>query len=102
MEVLGKYNLKVQFVDEVVGSDNRWLFGEIESPSRIITISTKKPDGSKLSKDEIELTLLHEIVHSIFQTGQYMSCDNDEPLVEWTARCLKALKEQKIMLIFIK
>lgn len=43
------YNLfgstwKVQFVDEVVGSDNRWLFGEIESPSRIITISTKKPE----------------------------------------------------------
>ena len=48
-------------------------------------------------KDEIELTVLHGIVHSIFQTGQYMSCDNDEPLVEWTARCLKALKEQHII-----
>ena len=74
-----------------------WLFGETESPSRVITISTKKPDGSKLSKDEIELTVLHEIVHSIFQTGQYMSCDNDEPLVEWTARCLKTLKKQHII-----
>lgn len=41
--------------------------------------------------------MLHEIVHSIFQTGQYMSCDNDEPLVEWTARCLKALKQQHII-----
>ena len=97
------YNLfgstwKIQFVDEVVGENDKWLFGETESPSRVITISTKKPDGSKLSKDEIELTVLHEIVHSIFQTGQYMSCDNDEPLVEWTARCLKALKEQPIEL----
>lgn len=87
----------IQFVDEVAGKKGSYLFGEIESPSRIITISTKKPDGSKLSKDEIELTILHEIVHSIFQTGQYMSCDSDEPLVEWTARCLKALKEQHII-----
>lgn len=88
----------VQFVDEVVDKNGRWIFGETESPSRVITISTKKPDGSKLSKDEIELTVLHEIVHSIFQTGQYMNCDDDdEPLVEWTARCLKALKEQHII-----
>lgn len=79
----------IQVVDEVVDENDKWLFGETESPSRVITISTKKPDGSKLSKDEI--------VHSIFQTGQYMSCDNDEPLVEWTARCLKALKEQHII-----
>lgn len=96
------YNLfgstwRIQFVDEVVSENGKWLFGEIESPSRVITISTKKPDGSKLSKDEIELTVLHEIVHSIFQTGQYMSCNSDEPLVEWTARCLKALKEQHII-----
>ena len=68
------------------------LFGETESPSRVITVSIKKPDGSKLSKDEIELTVLHEIVHSIFQTGQYINCD-----VEWTARCLKTLKEQHII-----
>ena len=50
------YNLfgstwKIQFVDEVVGENDKWLFGETESPSRVITISTKKPDGSKLSKD---------------------------------------------------
>ena len=61
MGVLGEYSLRM------------WLFEETESPSRVITISTKNPDGSKLSKDEIEdeieLTFLHEIVHSIFQTG---------------------------------
>ena len=96
------YNLfgstwRIQFVDEVVDENDRCLFGETESPSRVIIISTKKPDGSKLSKDEIELTVLHGIVHSIFQTGQYMSCDNDEPLVEWTARCLKTLKKQHII-----
>lgn len=50
------YNLfgstwRIQFADEVVGENDRWLFGETESPSRVITISTKKPDGSKLSKD---------------------------------------------------
>lgn len=82
----------IQFVDEVVDENDKWLFGETGSPSRVMAIGTKKPDGSKLSKDGIGLTVLHEIVHSIFQTGQYMGCDNDEPLVEWTARCLKNLK----------
>ena len=72
----------IQFADEVVGGNDRWLFEETGSTSRVITISTKKPDGSELSKDEIELTVLHGIVHSIFQTGQYMGCDNDEPLVK--------------------
>ncbi len=90
-------NWKIQFTDKVVDDNNKWIFGTTESPSMLITVSTKKPDGSKLSKDEIELTVLHEIVHSIFQTGQYMNCDNDEPLVEWTARCLKTLKEQHII-----
>lgn len=88
------YNLfgstwKIQFVDEVVGENDKWLFGETESPSRVITISTKKPDGSKLSKDEIELTVLH----TFHIPNWTIYCDNDEPLVEWTARCLKALKE---------
>lgn len=91
----------IQFADEVVDENDKWLFGETESPSRVMAIGTEKPDGSKLSEDGIELAVLHEmvhsIVHSIFQTGQYMGCDNDEPLVEWTARCLKVLKKQHII-----
>ena len=87
----------IQFADEVISGNDRWLFEGTGSPSRVITISTKKPDGSELSKDEIELTVLHGIVHSIFQTGQYMGCDNDEPLVKRTARCLKTLKKQHII-----
>ena len=102
------YNLfgstwRIWFVDEVVGENDRWLFGETESPSRVITISTKKPDGSKLSKDEIEPGASVEVKIKLsldafgYYSVQYMSCDNDEPLVEWTARCLKALKEQHII-----
>lgn len=30
----------IQFVDEVVDENDKWLFGETESPSRVITIST--------------------------------------------------------------
>lgn len=29
----------IQFVDEVVDENDKWLFGETESPSRVITIS---------------------------------------------------------------
>ena len=54
-------------------------------------------DNILLSKEDIELTLYHEIVHSILGTGNYREYSNDEPLVEWIANCLISLKKQKIL-----
>jgi len=42
-------------------------------------------------------TLLHEINHAIFTSGQYLDSNADEPLVEWVARCYcSILFKQKI------
>lgn len=54
-------------------------------------------DGVKLSKEDIELTLLHEIVHSILGSGNYIAYSSDEPLVEWIANCIISLKKQNII-----
>lgn len=45
----------------------------------------------------MKLTFLHELMHVILSTGQYNNCNNDEPLVEWLARCIYSLKNQNII-----
>lgn len=49
--------------------------------------------GKKVSKSAMYITLFHEVMHSIFDEGQYTSCSDDEPLVEWCARCLYKIKK---------
>lgn len=88
---------KIQYVKGLQDEEGKWLWGLTESPSLTIKINTIAPDGTPIPKQELKITLLHEIVHSIFFTGQYLNCNNDEPLVEWTARCLKTLKDQHII-----
>ena len=36
-------------------------------------------------------------MHAIFDAGDYHSCNDDEPLVEWCARCIYHLKKQGII-----
>lgn len=96
------YNLfgtiwEIHFVDQVLNEKKDWVWGETIFSERRINISTKNTNGDKIPKNEIDLTILHEIVHTIFQSGQYSVCNNDEPLVEWTARCIKTLKDQHII-----
>ena len=50
-----------------------------------------------MQENEILITLYHEIIHAILLTGQYINSSNDEPLVEWLARCILSLKNQKIL-----
>lgn len=88
---------EVKFVEEIkeVGED-KYELGESNSVNNVITISTKDKEGNPLSYQTVQLTLLHEIVHSIFTTGAYINSTEDEPLVEWTARCLKSLLTQNV------
>lgn len=90
-----KYNIK--YVKEVLDKDNCWIYGCTDPTNKIISISTVLPGGKPVQKEEIEFTLLHELLYAILLTGQYNRSSDDEPLVEWLARCLKSLKEQNII-----
>lgn len=88
---------KIKEVDKITsGEDNHEVFGQADTSSKIIRLANSV-DGSIQEGDEKEITRLHELVHAIFFTGQYLSCNDDEPLVEWTARCLFQLKKQNIL-----
>lgn len=96
-----EYNLlgtkiKVKFVDSVYDKDGYWIYGQIEyiGDLDIITISTKNKDGKNLTKQSVYRTLRHELFHAILSKGQYHSCCEDEPLVEWLALCTDLLNNQ--------
>ena len=46
---------------------------------------------------EIYITLVHEIIHAVLDTGQYLEESQKEPLVEWLARCIISLLKQDIL-----
>ena len=90
-----KYRIK--FVDNVLDEESNWIYGKTDATSKEILISTKLSNGKDVQENEILITLYHEIIHAILLTGQYMKSSEDEPLVEWLARCILSLKNQKIL-----
>lgn len=90
-----KYRIK--FVDNVLDEESNWIYGKIDTSSKEILISTKLSNGKDVQENEILITLYHEIIHAILLTGQYTNSGSDEPLVEWLARCILSLKNQKIL-----
>lgn len=92
-ELLGN-KWKVHFADEMVpreAKENEYLLGNCSYVNGTIIVFTKDTKGEKLSDDLIRINLLHEMTHAILGTGNYCSCNDDEPLVEWIARCLNSL-----------
>ena len=71
-----------------------FIFGRAYSENNKILIATKDSKGNILPETTIKLTVLHEIMHAILIAGQYNSCSDDEPLVEWLANCIYSIKEQ--------
>ena len=90
-----KYRIK--FVDNVLNEEGDWTYGKIDTYSKEIQVSIKLSNGKDMQENEILITLYHEIIHAILLTGQYMNSSEDEPLVEWLARCILSLKNQKIL-----
>ena len=89
---------RVKFVDHIIKDDNGDTFwGRTNHSKGLIEVGTVDSDGRKLSNEELRLTLLHEIMHAVFGTGQYWSMNDDEPLVEWCARCLNSIYKSKIL-----
>ena len=90
-----KYRIK--FVDNVLNEEGDWTYGKIATYSKEIQVSIKLSNGKDMQENEILITLYHEIIHAILSAGQYINSCNDEPLVEWLARCILSLKNQKIL-----
>ena len=90
-----KYRIK--FVDNVLNEEGDWTYGKIDTYSKEIQVSIKLSNGKDVEENEILITLYHEIIHAILLIGQYINSSSDEPLVEWLARCILSLKNQKIL-----
>lgn len=95
-ELFGK-DYTLEQVEEIVNErENTVTYGITNHPEGLIQIADKV-NGFKRSEKEKEITKLHEIMHAIFDAGNYHECNDDEPLVEWCARCLYSLKKQGVL-----
>ena len=86
----------IKLVDTLDKEDNLLHYGLTKGNIREVRISrevikAKQPDS------ELYLTLVHEIVHIILDTGQWLEESGNEALVEWLARCIISLLKQDIL-----
>lgn len=86
----------IKLVDTLDKEDNLLHYGLTEDNTKEISISkevmkVKQPDS------EIYVTLVHEIIHAVLDTGQYLEESQKEPLVEWLARGIISLLKQDIL-----
>jgi hypothetical protein len=90
--------LKVVYKDRVENEDGIWQFGQcrFDANNATIEISLFSDDGRKLSNEEIELTLRHELFHFILDTLYFRECSANETLVEWLATATSVLNKQGI------
>lgn len=89
---------KILYVNNIeMENPDRTTMGETDSNLKTIKIRVFNREGHPVSRQEMEICLLHELFHAILAEGQYLSCTSDEPLVEWLARCTKHLIDQKVI-----
>ena len=74
-----------------------FYFGMSNAIYKEIKLSTKLPDNTKVNNDSLQETYYHEILHSILNEGQYKEESDNEPLIEWMAKCLLQLKKQNAL-----
>lgn len=82
---------KLKFVDKIDLEDDSNPDGITDANKRLIAISTNQSDN------EIIITLLHELIHAILDTGQYLSSSQNESMVEFVARSLYSLTKQGLI-----
>ena len=92
---------EVRFVKGwIKDEENHWYAGMTYHGSRRIDVCVSDDNDKKRSDDEIGDTLLHEIMHAINSSGQYVQGNydetcNSEPYVEWVAKCIWSLIKNK-------
>lgn len=88
IDILGTV-FTIKIVDEIKEGDS-YRYGETDSRNYTITIARSAYDY-KFPNSQMEITFLHELMHAICGTGCYFNANDDEPFIEWTARCLYKL-----------
>lgn len=86
----------IKLVDTLDKEDNMLHYGLTEGNTKEIRIS-KEVMKAKQPDSELYVTLVHEIIHAILDTGQYLEESQKESLVEWLARCIISLLKQDIL-----
>lgn len=96
-EIFGsKYSIKhVETIEPT--SEGVFTEGRCNSSAKTIQIATKNIVGKTIDDSTYKIVLLHELFHAILDEGQYLQASADEPMVEWMARCIKSLVDQKII-----
>ena len=91
-----KWTIKVldKLVDE---DDGHEYFGLSQRCARNAIKIGKTLRNVEITEETLEITLLHELMHAICDSGQYFDISQNEPFIEWTAKCLHSLKKQKII-----
>lgn len=88
----------IQYVDKIeVEEEGIFRSGSTNPAAHRITLAKLDFDGKPMDKSEAKITFIHELIHAILDEGQYSTQSADEPMVEWIARCLKSLMDQKII-----
>lgn len=88
----------IKFKDKYFKADEGGtLLGETDPNTRTIRISLRDINGNPYKEDNIRVTVLHELFHAIFLEGQYLNEYNDEPIVEWSAKCINSLLNQHVI-----
>lgn len=82
---------KLKFVDKIDLEDDSNPDGITDANKRLIAVSTNQSDN------EVMITLLHELIHAILDTGQYLNSSQNEPMVEFVARSLYSLTKQRLI-----
>ena len=90
----------VNYCDEIKEEhedENQVTEGLCDSANQIISVAMKRLDGNPPNNFTIRKNTLHEFFHAILNEGQYIELSNDEPLVEWLARCMTSILDQGVL-----
>lgn len=82
---------------ESKNKDKHWIFGHSSLMEKTIRVSVNNNENKPVDAETIQNTALHELVHTILTTGQYLDETRNEPMVEWIARSIQSLYKQKIL-----
>lgn len=77
--------IKVVFNDE--RCDDKEAYGFTSYSSNTIFLSNKV-DGKPISKDEMDITFIHEVLHFIFYKTKYPDLTDDERLITLMSRTI--------------
>ena len=80
--------IEVHFVKNAVVNNGQRVLGYCVPGANIIYVSLNNFDGRPLKSYQIKTTIAHELTHIFLQSGEYSRYSNNEPLVEWLAKCI--------------